>query len=196
MATGASAMLTRLDLDSFALVGLPGCVALVLGCHPRNAPGLVASLASHLFGSNVRSPPLLRPPPLSHLLPSVTLSQGVGDPKISGVRLYVADASRRMTDRLANPLAQEPGSAAVTCLKVGRAAIVPGSVPSEAKEGEEVFTEARSFGWANKSVRVVRVLDPSTRSVVYVSFSSRVLDTKDDNRSRFASSLCAIQLDE
>lgn len=121
---------------------------------------------------------------------------GVGDPKISGVRLYVADASRRVTDRLANPLAQEPGSAAVTCLKVGHAAVVAGTAPSEAKEGEEVFTEARSFGWANKSVRVVRLLDPAARSVVYVSFSSRVLDTKDDNRSRFASSVCAIQLDE
>lgn len=135
------------------------------------------------------------PSPCPRCLPATT-PQGVGDPKISGVRLYVADASRRVTDRLANPLAQEPGSAAVTCLKVGHAAVVAGTAPSEAKEGEEVFTEARSFGWANKSVRVVRLLDPAARSVVYVSFSSRVLDTKDDNRSRFASSVCAIQLDE
>lgn len=130
-------------------------------------------------------------PPTAPLHP-----QAVDDPKISGVRLFVADASRRVTDRLANPLGQDPGSAAVTCLKTGHAAIVAGSAPSTAKEGEEVFTEARSFGWANKSVRVVRLFDPAARSVVYVSFSSRVLDTKDDNRSRFASSVCAILLDE
>lgn len=83
----------------------------------------------------------------------------------------------------------------MTCLKVGHAAIIPGTTPSIAKEGEDVFTEARSFGW-NKSVRVVRLMDPANRSVVYVSFSSRVLDTKDENRSRFGSSLCAVQLDE
>lgn len=134
--------------------------------------------------------------PLSTLVPSRPPPvQSIEDPKIKGVRLYVAEASRRVTDKLVNPLGQEPGSAAVTCLKVGHAAVAPGAVPSVAKEGEDVFTENRSFGW-NKSVRVVRLFDPTTRSVVYVSFSSRVLDTKDDNRSRFGSSLCAVQLDE
>ena len=61
------------------------------------------------------------------------------------------------------------------------------------REGEEVFTEARSLLF--KTLRVRRIYDEQTNTLVYTAFSTRANKNDDENKSRFASSLCAIHVD-
>ena len=75
----------------------------------------------------------------------------------------------------------------------------PPSLPTlpqidSSKQGEEVFSEARSLLF--KTVRVRRVYDKDANALIYVSYSTRFSNKDDDNKSRFKSSICAIPLDQ
>ncbi len=61
------------------------------------------------------------------------------------------------------------------------------------KAGEEVFSEARSLLF--KTIRVRRIYDKESKAILYISYSTRLSKTDDDNKSRFKSSLCAVPLD-
>jgi catabolite regulation protein CreA len=43
---------------------------------------------------------------------------------------------------------------------------------------------------------VRRIIDPSSKNVVYVSYSQKVVSNDDSNKSRFKSSLCAVHIDD
>ena len=58
------------------------------------------------------------------------------------------------------------------------------------KEGEEVFSEAKSLLF--KSVKVRRIYDASSNNIIYVSYSQKLVNSDDNNKSRFKSSLCAV----
>jgi catabolite regulation protein CreA len=59
--------------------------------------------------------------------------------------------------------------------------------------GEEVFEESRSLLF--KTLRVQRIYDADKKTVVYVSFNTRLDKSDDTNKSRFKSSLCAVSLE-
>jgi catabolite regulation protein CreA len=52
--------------------------------------------------------------------------------------------------------------------------------------------KARRF----KTLRVQRIYDEDTNTMVYVSFATRLDKSDDSNKSRFKSSLCAINLND
>jgi catabolite regulation protein CreA len=59
---------------------------------------------------------------------------------------------------------------------------------------KEVFKESKSLLF--KSLRVQRIYDKERNTLVYVSFNTRLDKNDDSNKSRFKSSLCAVNLDE
>ena len=59
---------------------------------------------------------------------------------------------------------------------------------------QEVFKESKSLLF--KSLRVQRIFDEPKNTMVYVSFNTRLDKGDDTNKSRFKSSLCAVNLDE
>ena len=63
----------------------------------------------------------------------------------------------------------------------------------KSKKGEEVFSEARSLLF--KTLKVRRVYDEESNTIVYVSYSDKLLKDQDDNKSRFKSSLCALHVE-
>ena len=60
--------------------------------------------------------------------------------------------------------------------------------------GEEVFEEKKSLLF--KDLRVYRIYDTTTNTIVYVSYNTRFDKNDDTNKSRFKSSLCAINLND
>ena len=114
------------------------------------------------------------------------------DPKVSGVTLYVSDFSKPITERLGGDFFSDPSTASITC-------VVDGPVKmddsiNKGKEGEEVFSEAKSLLF--KSVKVRRIYDAATNNIVYVSYSQKIVSNDDNNKSRFKSSLCAIHANQ
>ena len=80
----------------------------------------------------------------------------------------------------------------MACAKTGKVAIA--SNIAKGPEGEQVFKESRSILF--KDLRVQRIYDEQENTVVYVSFSTRLDKSDDNNKSRFKSSLCAVNLND
>jgi catabolite regulation protein CreA len=114
------------------------------------------------------------------------------DPKVKGVTLFISNFQRPVTEKLNKGFFNDPSSASVACAKTGKVAIADNI--NKSTGGEEVFKESRSLLF--KSLKVQRIYDEDTNTMVYVSFSTRLDKGNDDNKSRFASSLCAVNLDE
>eukprot|EP00980_Cylindrotheca_fusiformis_P004225 scaffold918_cov126-Cylindrotheca_fusiformis.AAC.4 len=114
------------------------------------------------------------------------------DPKVKGVELYISNFQRPITERFNKGFFNDPSTAAVACAKTGRVKIADNI--NKSKSGEEVFQESRSLLF--KNLRVQRVYDLDTNTIVYVSFNTRLDKNDDENKSRFASSLCAVNLNE
>ena len=60
------------------------------------------------------------------------------------------------------------------------------------KQGEEVFEENRSLLF--KQLKVQRIYDKEKNTVIYASFNTRLDKKSDTNKSRFKSSVCAVNL--
>ncbi|KAL7561928.1 hypothetical protein ACA910_022488 [Epithemia clementina (nom. ined.)] len=114
------------------------------------------------------------------------------DPKVKGVTLYVSNFQRPLTERLTSNFLADPSYASVACAKTGPVSIADNIV--KGKGGEQVFDESRSLFF--KTLRVQRLFDEDKNTVVYVSYSTRLDKGDDTNKSRFKSSLCAVNLDE
>ncbi|EKX52336.1 hypothetical protein GUITHDRAFT_161372 [Guillardia theta CCMP2712] len=91
------------------------------------------------------------------------------DPKVKGVELYITDFERPITDRLQKNFFSDPTQASIACARTGP--IEFAADMKKGKEGEEVFEQARSLLF--KSLRVRRVYDEETNTLVYVSYSTR-----------------------
>jgi len=114
------------------------------------------------------------------------------DPKVAGVNLYLSDFSRSVADRVSKgDFFSDPGAAGLTCTKTGPVKVAPDLKPS--KEGEDVFTEARSILF--KTLKVKRVYDAENNNIIYVVFTERMDTGQDDNKSRFKSQICAVHID-
>mmetsp|Transcript_27271 Transcript_27271/g.45733 ORF Transcript_27271/g.45733 Transcript_27271/m.45733 type:complete len:192 (+) Transcript_27271:120-695(+) len=112
------------------------------------------------------------------------------DPKIKGVELYLGDFERPLNERLSKDFFDDPSSSSLTCSKVGK--ITVGNDVEMSPEGEEVFEESRNLFF--KQVKVRRVYDKDTNTIIYASYSTR-LNKDDQNKARFKSSLCAVHID-
>jgi catabolite regulation protein CreA len=114
------------------------------------------------------------------------------DPKVQGVVLYISNFDRPITEKLSGGnFFNDPSYASVACARTGPISIADNI--AKGPQGEEVFEESRSLLF--KTLRVQRVYDEEKKTVVYVSYNTRFDKNDDTNKSRFKSSLCAVNLD-
>ena len=113
------------------------------------------------------------------------------DPKVKGVTLYISNFERPLNERLKKDFFNDPSFASVTCAKNGPVSIADNI--KLGKQGEEVFEENKSLLF--KQLKVQRIYDKEKNTVVYVSFNTRLDKGSDSNKSRFKSSVCAVNLD-
>ena len=97
------------------------------------------------------------------------------DPKVAGVTCYV---SRAKTGGIkgAIGLAEDKAEAAIACRQVGPISF-PGGKPLPVQE--EMFSERISLVF--KKLRVVRMVDRQRNTLVYLSYSDRVIDGSPQN---------------
>ena len=95
------------------------------------------------------------------------------DPKVTGVTCYV---SRAKTGGIkgAVGLAEDKAEASIACRQVGPIAFVK-PLPDQ----EEIFNERQSFMF--KKLRVVRMVDKKRNTLVYLTYSDRVIDGSPKN---------------
>ena len=95
------------------------------------------------------------------------------DPKVDGVTCYV---SRAKTGGIKGGLglAEDKAEASIACRQVG-----PISFPKPLETQEEMFTERISLVF--KKLRVVRMVDKKRNSLVYLTYSDRVIEGSPQN---------------
>ena len=112
------------------------------------------------------------------------------DPKVKGVTLYISNFQRPLNERLSKDFFNDPSFASVACAMTGPISIADNI--GTGKQGEEVFEENRSLLF--KQLRVQRIYDKEKNTVIYASFNTRLDKNSDTNKSRFKSSVCAVNL--
>jgi len=95
------------------------------------------------------------------------------DPSVEGVACYV---SRAKTGGIKGALgvAEDPARFSVACRQVG-----PIRFGKPLARNEQVFREGASLVW--KHVRVVRIVDAKRNTLVYLTYSDRLIDGFPDN---------------
>jgi CreA protein len=98
---------------------------------------------------------------------------GFDDPKVRGVSCHI---SRAVTGGLKGELglAEDTSDASIACRQVGKIEITGGL-----KDGESVFEERRSLIF--KRLHVVRFFDKERNTLVYVSYSDRLIEGSPKN---------------
>ncbi|WP_374432869.1 CreA family protein [Inhella sp.] len=96
------------------------------------------------------------------------------DPKVAGVACYV---SRAKTGGLSGAfgLAEDKAEASIACRQVGEIGFPKGALPQQ----EEVFSERASILF--KRVRVVRMVDKARNTLVYLTYTDRLIDGSPQN---------------
>ena len=113
------------------------------------------------------------------------------DPKVKGVTLYVSNFERPLTERVQKDFFTEPSYASVVAVKTGPIELADNI--DKTNKGEAVFSEKKSLLF--KELRVQRIYDAEKKSLVYVSFNTRLDKGSDTNKSRFKSSISAIAIE-
>jgi CreA protein len=95
------------------------------------------------------------------------------DPMVSGVTCYV---SRAKTGGIKGALgvAEDKSEASIACRQVG-----PVAIPKPLPVQEEVFSERTSLLF--KRLRIVRMVDPKRNTLVYLTYSERVIEGSPQN---------------
>jgi CreA protein len=95
------------------------------------------------------------------------------DPKVQGVVCHV---SRAVTGGIKGKvgLAEDTSDASIACRQVG-----PITIKEDLKDGEDVFKESRSLLF--KKLQVVRFYDKANNTLVYLSYSDRVIEGSPKN---------------
>ncbi len=95
------------------------------------------------------------------------------DPKVTGVTCYV---SRAKTGGISGAigLAEDKAEASIACRQVGTVAFV-----EPLRKREEIFTERQSILF--KRLRVVRMVDSKRNTLVYLSYSDRLIEGSPQN---------------
>ncbi|MBW8469275.1 MAG: CreA family protein [Thiobacillus sp.] len=95
------------------------------------------------------------------------------DPGVTGVTCFL---SRAKTGGLkgAFGLAEDKSEASIACRQVG-----PISIPKPIQPQEEIFSERTSIVF--KRLRIVRMVDPKRHTLVYLTYSDRVIEGSPQN---------------
>jgi CreA protein len=95
------------------------------------------------------------------------------DPKVEGVSCFV---SRARTGGISGSLglAEDTADASIACRQVG-----PITLPEELEDGEEVFSRRASILF--KSVQVVRFFDESRNTLIYLTYSDKLIEGSPKN---------------
>jgi len=95
------------------------------------------------------------------------------DPDVDGVVCHV---SRAQTGGIKGAIgvAEDTSDAAIACRQVG-----PITIKDDLKEGDEVFDERRSLLF--KKLQVVRFYDKPNNTLVYLSYSDRIIEGSPKN---------------
>ncbi len=95
------------------------------------------------------------------------------DPRVNGVTCYV---SRAKTGGIKGALgvAEDKSEASIACRQVG-----PISIPKPIPEQEEIFNERISLVF--KKLRIVRMVDAKRNTLVYLTYSDRVIEGSPQN---------------
>ena len=95
------------------------------------------------------------------------------DPKVEGVVCHV---SRARTGGISGAvgLAEDTSDASIACRQIG-----PIAIKGNLKDGEDVFAESRS--WLFKKLQVVRFHDKPNNTLVYLSYSDKLIDGSPKN---------------
>ncbi len=99
--------------------------------------------------------------------------QAFRDPRIDGVVCHVSRAVKGGVSG-ALGLAEDTSDASIACRQIG-----PINIPEKLKDGESVFRESRSLWF--KSLRVVRFYDKPNNSLVYLTYSDKLVDGSPKN---------------
>lgn len=152
----------------------------------------LASAAAIATSANAAEPRTLAQISGSGLVFKDTLVvEAFDDPKVKGVTLYVSNFERPLTERVQKDFFTEPSYASVTAVKTGPIQL-DGTIDKSSK-GEPVFQEKKSLLF--KELRVQRIYDEEKKTLVYVSFNTRLDKGSDTNKSRFKSSVSAIAIE-
>lgn len=95
------------------------------------------------------------------------------DPGVQGVTCYVSRA-RIGGIKGTLGLAEDRAEASIACRQVG-----PISFPEPLKKQEEVFSERMSILF--KRLRIVRMVDPARNTLVYLTYSDKLIDGSPQN---------------
>lgn len=94
----------------------------------------------------------------------------VTDPKVAGVTCHVAYFDRSLWDRVSQGnWFEDPSYSAIDCARTGPIAL--GAI-ARGPKGETVFSESRSLIF--KSLRVTRIYDAQSRTIVYLAHASEL----------------------
>lgn len=95
------------------------------------------------------------------------------DPAVAGITCYV---SRARTGGIKGSLglAEDRSEASIACRQTG-----PVSFPAPLRKQEEVFSERLSILF--KRLRVVRMVDPARNTLVYLTYSEKLVDGSPQN---------------
>lgn len=97
--------------------------------------------------------------------------------------------SHYIIKQLSNNFFDDPTSTSLTCVQSGP---INTAGISTSPAGEEVFETNRNLFF--KKIRIQRVFDKESNSLIYTSFSTRLDKSADQNKARFKSSLCAVHI--
>ncbi len=103
----------------------------------------------------------------------------------------MSDFERPITEKLSRDFFNDPSSSSLTCSAAG--SVTLGEDVDRSKAGEEVFEESKNLFF--KTLRVRRVVDEKSKTLLYVSYNTRLNKNDDSNKSRFKSSICAVHYD-
>ena len=117
--------------------------------------------------------------------------QSFRDPKLKNIVIYLSDFERPITEKLSNNFFDDPSSSSITCVKVGDVSLSDSKI-DESSGGEEIFKENKNLFL--KEVKVNRILDKDTNTLIYTSYSTRFDKNSDSNKGRYKSSMCAINV--
>ena len=95
------------------------------------------------------------------------------DPLVKGVTCYVSRA-RIGGIKGTLGLAEDRAEASIACRQVG-----PLVIPAPLKKQEEVFSERMSLLF--KRLRIVRMVDPERNTLVYLTYSDKLIDGSPQN---------------
>lgn len=96
--------------------------------------------------------------------------ESIADPKVQGVTCHLAYFERGIIDRLQQGnWFEDPSNTSISCTQTGP--ITLGDI-NRGKGGEQVFKESRSI--ILKSIRVTRVFDETSQTLIYLAHGSEV----------------------